>query len=157
MFQPIYKPFQIRRALDLYNKVKSFRVASKKSGTSKSTIHRWWNSFQLVLYSRGRYQKKKRRTRRPKYLDLSSQLKKLFETPLFIYYSLKSIQSALRDRRYHRLTPSKSWIHALLRKNRISRRRFVPTQLVSINKERFNNQVDDFTSILMYIYIFNTF
>lgn len=144
MFQPIYKPWEVRKVLDLYSNVKSFRIASMKSGVSKSTIHRWWSSFQYLLPCRGRHQRKKiKRKRRPKYHDLSDELTNLFTTPQIVHLSLRGIQSALLERKCL-LNPSKSWLHMMLRKQRITRRRFMPTQLVSTNKDRFNLQVEEF-------------
>lgn len=45
MFTKTYKASEIRKALDCYTRYNSFRKVSRMIGISKSTIHRWWNSF----------------------------------------------------------------------------------------------------------------
>ena len=49
MFTRLYKSFEIKRALECYDNVKSYRKASIITGIGKSTIHRWYNTFHFLM------------------------------------------------------------------------------------------------------------
>lgn len=122
MFSRIYSSLEIKKAIECYDRVRSFRKASKLSGVSKSTIHRWYYSFHKFLL-RPKYQARKRK-RSPKHLKFPTLVHDL--TALFSghdsikMFTLKDIQQRLELHKQ----PSISWIHECLKKARISRRRF---------------------------------
>jgi transposase len=61
MFLKVYTSIEIRKALDCYERVNSFRKAAKITGVSKSTIQRWHVTFYKLMTSRSKHQVKKRR------------------------------------------------------------------------------------------------
>ena len=146
MFLQVYKPYQIRKALDMYDKYRSFRKVQTYTGISKSTVHRWWHTISFLRLPRQRYQtKKKKRTRSPKYKELVTLLKSLFTDTCLRYWTLDTIRITI-GLKYSQI-PSKSWIHNLLPKAQLRKRKFVSTKLVSSNKSRFDAQVTNFVNI----------
>lgn len=126
MFQATYTPNVIRKALYLYQKCNSFRKAAKLTNVSKSTIHRWHAAFHFLLGIRTRLQRKKKRPRKKKYPDLERQVENLFHGASSLHYcSLQDIRSALPDGQ----RPSLAWLHHVLHRVHISRRRFVTTKV----------------------------
>ena len=141
MYSKTYNPSEIRNALDVYNRNKSFRKSSVLTGISKTTIHRWYHYFHFILIKRGRFQKRKRyRRQKIKYPNLELFLKQLFEDKELKYLTLQIIQNSFKCNK----GPSLSWIRKTLKKLKISRRRFSITKIVSNNKERYKNQFDTF-------------
>lgn len=127
MFQRIYKSNEIRKGMDAYIKYKSFRQASKHSGFSKSTIHRWWNTFHAIMV-RPKIVRKYKRKRTPKYPLLKQSVQSLFrENDSLEYFSLQSIQKRF-EKEYPKL-PSISWIYNVMKQSNISRRRFQYTKV----------------------------
>ena len=130
MFTRLYKSREIKKALECYDNVKSYRKASLITGISKSTIHRWYNSFHSLVVRQPIQKKKKlRRSRKPKYPSIDSVIKDLFTDNKLQYFSLK----AIRDHLSFDKLPSLSWVRSALKSSRISRRRF-QTSRVCTNK-----------------------
>jgi hypothetical protein len=119
MFTKQYKGTDVRKALQTYDRVQSFRKASRMTGISKSTIHRWVCRFYTLFRS------PKTRTKRPprkrKFPNLLRDIQALFHEHENAMFSLHQIQTMLS---YCTHKPSLSWIHHVLRLSRISRRRF---------------------------------
>ena len=145
MFTRTYRASEIRRALDCYTRIQSFRKVSRIMGISKSTVHRWWNSFH-GLGIRPKLQKKKKVRTKQKYQHLTTHLSTIFQTSKMQYFSLQSVQFALKQR--YQICPSISWIHNVLKKARVSRRRLQIVKLVSSNNQRFQTQEDIFANAL---------
>jgi transposase len=62
MFKQQYNGEKIRKAILLYEKIRSFRKVAYILNISKSSIHRWYNRFHKVLSpSRPKYYKRKRK------------------------------------------------------------------------------------------------
>lgn len=119
MFTRVYNSLEIKKAIECYDSVKSYRIASKRTGIGKSTIHRWYHSFHSLVI-RQPIQRRKKRKRKPKYLGIIEKIKDLFTTKKLQYYSLKSIQQKLDFPNRLSLT----WIRHCLTKSKVSRRRF---------------------------------
>jgi len=62
MFRRIYNSLEIKKAIECYDRVKSYRVASLVTGISKSTIHRWYKTFHSLVV-RHSIQKRKNKRR----------------------------------------------------------------------------------------------
>lgn len=124
MFQRLYSPSEVRKAIDTYSRVRSFRKAARICGIGKSTIQRWWIAFHS-LSVRARLQKKKapKRQRTPKFPQLLPSLCHLFSTSQVRFLTLKNIGKALGLQK----NPSISWLSKALKKAKISRRRFQNT------------------------------
>lgn len=141
MYSKTYNASEIRNALDVYNRNKSFRKSSFLTGISKTTIHRWYHSFHFLLIKRRKFQKRKKYKRRKlKYPELELFLKQLFEDKELRYLTLQIIQQSFHGNK----SPSLSWIIKSLKKLKISRRRFSITKIVSSNKDRYKNQFNTF-------------
>ena len=128
MFQRIYSSLEIKKAIECYDHVKSFRKAAFLSGISKSTIHRWYSSFHRLLLRSHKIQIRKRYSKKPrnlKYPDIIQQLRSIFSSKTLSIFTLEEIQRRLEYP--DNAKPSLSWIHASLRKARVSRRRFLHT------------------------------
>jgi transposase len=146
MFVRTFTSNEIRRAIDIYSKIKSFRKVAIITGIGKSTIHRWWTTFHTIVV-RGKVQKNKKRKRKLKYPSIYHDLKGLFSTTRVKFFSLKSIQAALP----YPNKPCLSWIFKALRTARISRRRFndasvcprSPDALLALYKN-FKTSLDSF-------------
>ena len=124
MFKKHYQPSDIRKALDTYSRMKSFRKASKHCGIGKSTIQRWWSSFHC-LFVRQRWQKKRvRRKRTSKFTGLEAIIHQLFQSDQLKFLSLRHIQQAIQQVAPSLKPPCISWLAQALKKSRISRRRF---------------------------------
>ena len=145
MFRRIYNSLEIKKAIECYDRVKSYRVASLVTGISKSTIHRWYKTFHsLVVRQSIQKRKIKRRPRKPKYPKLAEQLNALFDSNKLKYHTLKSIQSQLS---FCNL-PSISWIRKSLSKSKISRRRFVTSKVCTPNLSRLSELTATFANVL---------
>ena len=93
MYSKAYGANEIRNALDVYNRHKSFRKTSTITGISKTTVHRWFHSFHFLLVKRRKFQKKKKHKRQKvKYPNLDYFLKSLFENEELMYLTLEIIQ-----------------------------------------------------------------
>ena len=102
MFTATYSSEKIRKALVTlvkYQELKRFRKAALKIGISKSTIHRWWHSFHMLLGVRSRHQKrKKRRPRKRKFDGLVQQLQEIFSSQTTLqYHTLRAIRALLPE------------------------------------------------------------
>jgi transposase len=134
MFLKVYNSIEIRKALDCYDRVNSFRKAAKISGISKSTIQRWHVTFYKLMTQRSRYQVKKRRCkRRRKYPLLVQEIKDLFANRKAPCFTLKEISKQI-------VGPSISWIHQCLKHSRISRRQFKFLSKVSSCQEKIDEK-----------------
>jgi len=144
MFKRVYTSLEIKKAIECYDHVKSYRVASSVTGIGKSTIHRWYKSFHSLIVRRSIQKRKNKRTRRPKYPKLIEQLNQLFDTNKLKYYTLRSIQSHLS---YSSL-PSISWIRKCLTKSKISRRRFTTSKVCTPNRSQLSELTQTFSNII---------
>lgn len=122
MFTRIYEANEIRLSIKCYEQYKSYRKASDLTGISKSSIHRWYTKFHNILKIRSKFQKRKKRSvTKLKFPSLVDDLKRIFlasKTVRFI-----SLQEILNNLKYQK-KPSLSWICKVLKKIKISRRRF---------------------------------
>jgi transposase len=144
MFQRIYKSSDIKKGLDAYIKHQSFRKASKQCGFSKSTIHRWWNTFHSIMV-RPKIIRKYKRQRKPKYALLKQRIQQLFQSKTSLHYlSLQSIQQCLSTE-YSKL-PSISWLYHMIRKCKVSRRRFQNSKVCPRKPEDLRHQTAIFKS-----------
>lgn len=129
MFQQVYPVSTIRKAIDTYALVKSFRKAERVCGIGKSTIQRWWTAFHaLSIRQRLQKQKRSRRKRAPKYPALEKLLQNLFSSPTLKFITLRAIQKAL-EAHFPAQSPCIAWLFTALRKAKISRRRFQRTHI----------------------------
>jgi len=134
MFLKVYTSIEIRKALDCYERVNSFRKAAKITGVSKSTIQRWHVIFYKLMTSRSKHQvKKKSCQRKRKYPLLVQEIKDLFSNRKTHCFTLKEISKQI-------IGPSISWIHQCLKHSRISRRRFKFLSKVSSTQERIDEK-----------------
>lgn len=129
MFERLYTSSEIRKALDTYSRIRSFRKAQSICKIGKSTIQRWWHSFHSNIIRTKIQKKKSRRKRSPKYPNLLRDIRDLFQTPDLRFLTLSSIRFALPTTNGSDPLPSVSWIATTLKKARISRRRFVRTKV----------------------------
>jgi transposase len=136
MFKREYRACEIRKALDIYRITKSFRKAERICGIGKSTIQRWWVSFHTLFVRHHRQRKKVKRRRKPKFEGVEGFLKKLFLSPKLEFISLKQIQRALP----YSKPPCLSWLSMVLRKSRISRRRFTHAVVYPNNPSRMEER-----------------
>lgn len=125
MFRQVYNAWEIRKAIDAYDRLGSFRKASLLTGISKSTIHRWYSSFSFIHRPSSRPRKKQCPRRNSKYAGILSSLQTMFQQagPVMRFFSLHAIQSAIHNHFGTTMKPSISWIHKTLKLARISRRR----------------------------------
>lgn len=153
MFHRIYSSLEIKKAIDCYDRVKSFRKAALQVGISKSTIHRWYSSFHRLLLRSNKIQVRKRYSRKQrslKYPDIVKRLRNIFSSQTLSIFTLEEIQRRLNYPKNAK--PSLSWIHVSLKKARVSRRRFLHTckvcaRSVSDLKQMtlaFKNRLDTF-------------
>lgn len=142
MFTATYSPEKIREALATYHELKSFRKVALKIGASKSTIHRWWHSFHMLLGVRSRHQiRKKQRPRKRKFDGLVKRIQELFANQNTLkYHTLQAIRSLLPDN----MQPSISYLHTCLRYARVSRRRFMSTKVCARTSEDMRAITQDF-------------
>ncbi len=97
MFVQQYDGSTIRKAILMYDNIRSFRKVAMIMNIGKTTVHRWYNRFNRVLSSSKR-KKKKKRTRKLKYPTLVDDLKTLFSAPSKLkFISLSDIKSRLPD------------------------------------------------------------
>jgi transposase len=125
MFKKAYSVNDILRCLTTYNRVKSFRKAASIEKVGKSTINRWWLTFQNVLH-RPKIQKRKKRPKSStKFKGIIEHIKILFIGQQSLkYFSLKTISNSLMLNYPNQKPPSISYVHKCLKKAKISRRRF---------------------------------
>ena len=116
MFKQQYNGDQIRKAILLYEKLKSFRKVAAILKISKSSIHRWYNRFHKVLSPTNR--KYNKRKRRYKFETLIDDLRVIFQTDKLKFITLEQIRRLLD------YEPSLSTIAKMLKRAKISRRRF---------------------------------
>jgi transposase len=142
MFTATYSSEKIRKALVTYQELKSFRKAALKIGISKSTIHRWWHSFHMLLGVRSRHQKrKKRRPRKRKFDGLVQRLQEIFSSQTTLqYHTLRAIRALLPEN----MQPSISHLHTCLRSARVSRRRFTSTKVCGRSSEDMRRLIQEF-------------
>ena len=144
MFVKTYNSLQIKKALDCYDKVRSYRIASRLTGIGKSTIHRWYHSFHSLIV-RKPIQKKKRKHRfKLKYPNINDYLKSLFLDKTLKPYCLKTIQQCLP----YSKRPSLSWISCCLKKCRISYRKFDAVKVCSKSFEQIQCITNSFMQTL---------
>ncbi|NBO50404.1 MAG: hypothetical protein EBU80_11940 [Chitinophagia bacterium] len=140
MFKKVYSSLQIKRAIECYDQVRSFRKAALKCGISKSTIHRWYKTFHAMMV-RSPLQKKKRKNRtKQKYPAIKDELKKLFESKKLKYLTLASISNALP----YAKKPSLAWVRSCIKKCAISRRCFKNVNVVRKDDEEMKRLLMDF-------------
>lgn len=127
MFQRVYSSLEIKKAIEEYDKVKSFRKAASRCGISKSTIQRWYSKFHsFILRTPRKRVIGKNRNRVQKYPSLIQDINDMFSKCTKVsFFTLDGIRSCLTYK------PSLSWIHACLKKARVSRRRFI--SMASVN------------------------
>lgn len=145
MFSNIYNSIEIKKALDCYEKVNSFRIASKITGISKSTIQRWHVSFYKMMTRTSTFQIKKRTCRRSlKYPTLVQEIKDLFLNLKTPFFTLKEISKKI-------LGPSISWIHKCLKKAKVSRRRFTFLTKVASNQDKIDVKAQIFKEAMSHL------
>lgn len=136
MFQRQYSSSEVRKAIDTYSRVKSFRKTERICKIGKSTIQRWWIAFhQLSIRSRLQKRKAPKRKRTPKFPQLISSLEELFMAPQLNFLTLRAIGKALGFQKI----PSSSWISKALKKAKISRRRFQSTVVCPKNSSQIKD------------------
>ncbi len=141
MYTKTYKPRDVIKALNAYDKFKSFRKAANECNISKSTIQRWSVSLKHVFKRKGLSKKQRRRT--SKYTNLSQNLTALFSSDTLQFATIRDIQTALHQY-YSEKLPSISRIHRCLKKVGISRRRFTSTKVCNINSQRLADLYQSF-------------
>lgn len=145
-FEKQYNGHIVKQCIQMYERFHSFRKVERITGVGKSTIHRWYGKFSQLAYNlRPSRQKKIRKTRKHKYPDLQEKVSRLFECQNIKYLSKKDILSQLD------IKPSISTIHNVLKRCKVSRRRFGKTGNVSCNKtsETFVNREINFKSLYL--------
>lgn len=147
MFKQIYNIADIRHAISVYDKMKSFRKSAKVCNISKSTIHRWWTSFYSLAVRPKIQRKKKPRKRKPKYENIQHHVTDLFETEKLCYLSVKEVLQSIRSL-YGDQTPSLSWLRIVLKKCCISRRRFSTQRVCPRTYQHMQQMYRDFASSL---------
>jgi transposase len=118
MFLQRFDGSTIRKAILMYEKIKSFRKVASIMNVGKSTIHRWYNRFHRVL-STSRRQKKHKRRRKLKYPSLVNDLKAIFHGSSKLRFTSLTNIMVLLD-----YSPSLSTLSKYLKKAGVSRRRF---------------------------------
>lgn len=150
MYTRTYRPSEVIEALNVYNTVHSFRVASKIVGISKSTIQRWWGSLRVVFKRQDR--RKKRKKRASIFPNLPLRITSMFASSSSLRFrTLKEIQGVLHKDYPEDKAPSISWIHRLLHTCRVSRRRFSISKIASNDQLRMdllNKAFDQAMSVL---------
>jgi|694.fasta_scaffold95454_2 transposase len=137
MFVQQYDGSTIRKAILMYDKMRSFRKVARIMNIGKTTVHRWYNRFNRVLSSSKR-KKTQKRTRKLKYPTLVDDLKALFSAPSKLkFISLSDIKSRLPD-----YFPSLSTLAKYLKKAGVSRRRF--TNFTKVRGEPDPQRIEDF-------------
>jgi transposase len=132
MFHRIYTSLEIKNAIECYDRVKSYRKAEKLTSISKSTIHRWYNTFHSLVVRSKQQLKKCRKTRKQKFPEIVQLIQEIFaETDKLTVFSLREIQCLLLNKG---IKASISWIYKMVKKARISRRSFKETHKVCSNK-----------------------
>ena len=144
MFQRIYTSKEIKKALDCYDKVKSYRKAAQTCNISKSTIQRWYVSFHSLQIRKPILKRKAKKRSKRKYPNLQHELKSMFQDKTLTHLSLVSIQSKLNMIE----KPSLSWIRICLKKCRISRRRFQSTKICSRSNDEMKELLLSFQQTL---------
>ena len=145
MFSKIYNSIEIKKALDCYDKVHSFRKAAKITGISKSTIQRWHVTFYKMMTRTSKYQMKKRRCKRNlKYPTLVQEIKDLFSNLKTPYFTLKEISKIITG-------PSVSWIHKCLKQAKVSRRRFTFLTKVASNQDKIDEKAQIFKEAMSHL------
>ena len=131
----IYNVNHIKNAIQVYQRCKSFRKTALITQISKSTIHRWWNKFHnLSINYKFQKRKNKKRKRKPKYKNLENIIEKLFINKTSIeFFTLESIQKYLQSNHY--ISPSLQWINHVLKKMKISKRKFNTIKIQTRNQE----------------------
>ena len=86
------------------------------------------------LRKRHRLQRKKK-TRKPKYKNFEDSVKNLFTSDTLKYFTLQEIRNNLDSK------PSLSTIHRILKKAKISRRKFETTKVCLKNKEEMKDSI----------------
>jgi len=124
MFIKSYQSKDIKSAIDVYSKVRSFRKAAAITKTSKSTIQRWWTSFHFLFGIRTKLQRKKKtRKRKEKYPNICTDIRTVFETKgnTLHFFTLQEIKEALQNISNNKINPSISWLHYCLKRAKVSR------------------------------------
>lgn len=140
-FEKQYNGHVVKKCIQMYERFHSFRKVERMTGVGKSTIHRWYLKFGKLAYNLRVSRKRKiRKTRKQKYPDLEEKVSQLFECQNIKYLSKKDILSQLD------IKPSISTIHNVLKRCKISRRRFDKTGKVCCDKtsEAFLERENEF-------------
>ena len=141
MYSRTYPAGEVITALETYNSVKSLRKASYITGVSKSTIHRWWTNLRTVI--RRKDKRKRRFKRRHKYPNLDDVIKHLFyQNKDLAFMHLKQIQYALNLS--HGISPSLTSLYRVLKRCKISRRRFNIHHISPTNRIDRKTRFSDF-------------
>ena len=142
MFKRIFNGEQVRQAIQLYERCRSFRKVAYQLKISKSTIHRWWSRFHYnAIYPK--ICKHRKRSRRSKYPNLQSEIMNIVNAHHDLtYFSLTSIQHELNIR--YQQVPSISTIHRMLNKSKVSRRRFTNTKVCPKNEQAIQENMVKF-------------
>lgn len=128
-FEQRYNGNIVRKCIQMYEKLQSFRKVANITGIGKSTIHRWYMRFSQLAYNIHSINKKKaRKSRKKKFPYIEEKVRELFDHPDLRFISKQDIIKQLD------INPSISTIHNVLKRCRISRRRFEKTGNVSCDK-----------------------
>jgi transposase len=141
VFKRVYTSKEIRKALDIYARLRSFRKTSLCTGFGKSTIHRWWNTFHGLIV-RPQIRKKHTRKRKPKFPGIKDNIMSIFSSDTLSFFTIQSIQNKLAGQ--FQYVPSSSWIRKELKALRISRRRFQDTKVYSKDENRIKEKYRTF-------------
>lgn len=118
MFKSKYDAYDIRKAIEKYYQLRSFRKTALHCGVSKSTIQRWWSSFHMFV-RKPKIQRKKY-SRQRKFANLQKDVINLFECRNDALCTLKSIIHKLQLSK----PPSLSWLRSVLKGSKIVRKRY---------------------------------
>lgn len=124
MFVQQYDGKKIRQAILMYNRIRSYRKVGEFLGIGKSTIHRWYNRFHMILNTNKRSNVRMKRKRWTKFPQLKEHLSALFQNIDTVkFMTLENIRQALPE---DNKRPSLSTLSMALRGKQVhvSRRRF---------------------------------
>lgn len=127
MFTKQYDGNIIRKAVSLYlSKKTTYRHVAEAIGVSKSSVHRWVQKLHHLILK----PKKIKKTRKPKFPTLISDVRTLFaSSDQLTFSSLTDLQKSLPYK------VSKSWLRIAIRKARVSRRRFTTVKISGATKD----------------------
>ena len=126
MFLREYGASEIRKALEVYKRTKSFRKSQQFTGIGKSTIQRWWVSFHTLFIRHPRQKRKTKRHRSSKFQNLDKSIHQLFQSSTLEFLSLRQIQGKLQALHPSLPTPCLSWLSKALRTGRRRRQPLKP-------------------------------